>query len=170
MATHVQRGWVLSLQLAFGFLSCSGGCSVSTSCGFISLALWLLWLQGLLCLCWLLSLTHFGRSWMKDVGRWLPLCDILSGDKGVGWLVLQMEFRLLIAYTGKVCYGKSLQLCFWLSPSRDVLVLRVGGHGESCPGICATSLHFPVVFWILQGLSSEQTGVLVTNQHGQWLV
>lgn len=87
----------MALQLGFGFLTCSGGCSITTSCSFISLALWLRWLQGLLCLYRLLDLTHFGRSWMKSVGRWLPLRDIVSGDKGVGWLALQIKFGPLIA-------------------------------------------------------------------------
>lgn len=95
---------------------------------------------------------------MKSMGRWLPLHDSLSGDKGVGWLVLQIKFRLLIASAVKICYGRSHRLQFWLLPSWDALVLRAGGHGESCPRICATSLHFPVV------LSGSLRGFLVSEQ------
>lgn len=101
MASQVQGGWVLSSRLGFGFLTCSGGCSIGVSCSFLSLALWLRWLHGLL------NLTHFGRSWMKSVGRWLPLRDILSEDKGVGWLVLQIKSRPLIA----LCCGGVLWMC-----------------------------------------------------------
>jgi len=48
--------------------------------------------KGYFCFCLFLNLTHFGKSWMKSTGRWLPLHDFLSSDKGVGWLVLQLEF------------------------------------------------------------------------------
>lgn len=34
----IQEGWVLSSRLGFGFLTCSGGCSVGMSCSFMSLA------------------------------------------------------------------------------------------------------------------------------------
>lgn len=167
---HIQGGWVLSSRLGFWLPYLLWGMlcwhvmqfyvACDCCCGCVGS-------KGSFCLYRLLTLTHFGRSWVKSMGRWLPLRDSLSGDKGVGWLVLQIKFRPLIACAVKMCYGRSHRLQFWLLPSWDALVLRAGGHGESCPRICATSLHFPVVFWIPQGLSSERTGILVTNQHGQ---
>lgn len=74
----------MSSWLAFGFLTCSGGCSISLSCSFISIALWLHWFHGLFCLYCLLNLTCFGKSCPQSVmqkcgqvfSMWLHLLHI----------------------------------------------------------------------------------------------
>lgn len=93
VAAHVQGGWVLSSRLGFGFVTAWEDAPSARHAVLSHLHCRRVGSKGSFCLYQLLNLTHFGRSWMKSTGRWLPLRDSLSGDKGVGWLILQIEFR-----------------------------------------------------------------------------